>query len=334
MIKKVFVGIAVSSVFIWLALKGVDLKEVLAGLHNKRYGFLLPVGLVVILTQVVRSVRWGVILSPIKKIDQRTLFPITSVGFLAIIIAPMRLGEVVRPYLISVKNSVPFGSGIATILIERTMDLLMLLVFFFVILSRFPLPHWVTKGGWTLLAIILFELLFIILFMVFPVRIKKIIYPVTKRLPIKIAKRFETFIENIAKGFRIISSVKKFGEILFLSFVVWFLSVWTVYLIFSFSNMRLGILEALTVTTITALGISLPAGPGLIGNFQFGCMFALSLWGIGKNEAFTFAMVFYFTSVGINIVLGLIFLPFINIPFWQMFKTKGEKKNLVISIDH
>lgn len=322
MIKKLLVGIAVSAVFIWLTLEGVDLKEVVAGLRNKSYGFLLPMALVAVLTQIVRSVRWGVILSPIKKIDQRTLFPITCVGFLAIIIAPMRLGEVVRPYLISAKNSVPFGSGIATVLIERSMDLLMLLVFFFVILSRISLPDWVTRGGWTLLAIILFEFLFIILFMIFPERIKKIIFPITKRLPIKITKGFETFIENIAKGFRIISSIKKCGQIFFLSFLFWLLSVWTVYLIFSFYKIRLGILEALTVTTITCLGISLPAGPGLIGNFQFACMSALSFFEVDKNDAFALAMIYYFTSVGINIVLGLIFLPFINIPFRQMFKTQ------------
>ena len=129
MIKKLLIGIALSTVFIYLTLKGVDLKEVLAELRNKSYGFLLPVASVSILTQIIGSVRWGDILSPIKAIDQRTLFPITSVGFMAIIVAPMRLGEIVRPYLINVKQSVPLGSGIATIFIERSMDLLMLLLF-------------------------------------------------------------------------------------------------------------------------------------------------------------------------------------------------------------
>jgi uncharacterized protein (TIRG00374 family) len=81
------------------------------------------VAAVLVLTQIIRSVRWGVILSPIKPINQRILFPITAVGFLAIIVVPMRLGEIVRPYLISAKQSVPVVSGIATILIERAMDL-------------------------------------------------------------------------------------------------------------------------------------------------------------------------------------------------------------------
>lgn len=333
MIKKLLIGIAVSTVFIYLTLKGIDLKEVLAALRDKSYGFLLPVAAVIILTQVIRSVRWGVILSPIKAINQRTLFPITSIGFMAIIVAPMRLGEIVRPYLINVKQSVPFGSGIATILIERSMDLLMLLGFLFYILSQIPLPGWIAKGGSALLGIIILEFLFIILFMIFPERIKKIISPITKRLPMKMAKGFEAFIENIANGFRVISSLKKFAQIFFLSFIVWFLSALAIYLLFSFYKMRLGILEALTVSTITALGISLPAAPGLIGNFQFACMVALSFWGVSKNEAFAFAMIYYFIGVGINIVLGLIFLPFMNIPFRQMFKPQGEKKKNVLISD-
>lgn len=81
---------------------------------------------------------------------------------------------------------------------------------------------------------------------------------------------------------------------------------------------------------LPSLGVGLPAAPGLIGNFQFACMVALSFWGVAKNEAFAFAMVYYFNNVGINIVLGLIFLPFMNIPFRQMFKNQGEKKNNVL----
>jgi hypothetical protein len=330
MIKKLFIGIAVSTVFIYLTLKGVDLKEVLAELRNKSYGFLLPVAAVIILTQIIRSVRWGVILSPIKAINQRTLFPITSVGFMAIIVAPMRLGEIVRPYLINVKQSVPLGSGIATILIERSMDLLMLLLFLSVVLSRISFPNWIARGGTVLLGIILLEFLFIVLFMNFPEKIKRFLSRITKRFPLRVAKGFEAFIENIANGFRVISSINKFTQVFFLSLLVWVLSALAVYLLFSFYKLPLGIMEAFAVTTITALGISLPAAPGLIGNFQFACIVALSFCGVAKNEAFAFAMVYYFTGIGINIVLGLIFLPSMNIPFRQMFKNQGEKGNDVV----
>jgi uncharacterized protein (TIRG00374 family) len=326
MIKKLLIGIAVSAIFIYLTLKGVDLKAVLAELRNKSYEFLLPVAAVFILAQVIRSLRWGVILSPIKAINQRALFPITSVGFMAIIVAPMRLGEIVRPYLINVKQSVPLGSGVATILIERTMDLLMLLFFLSVIISQVSLPNWIARSGAILLGIILLAFLFIILFMVFPEKIKRFLFPLTNRLPRRMGKGFEAFIENIAAGFRVVSSINEFSKVFLLSFLVWFFSALAVYLLFSFYKLPLGILAAFAVTTITALGISLPAAPGFIGNFQFACIVALSFYGVAKNEAFAFAMVYYFTGIGVNIVLGLIFLPFMNIPFRRMFKNQGEKK--------
>jgi uncharacterized protein (TIRG00374 family) len=331
MIKKLLLGIAVSAVFIYLTLKGVDLKAVLAELRNKSYEFLLPVAAVFILTQVIRSLRWGVILSPIKAINQRMLFPITSVGFMAIIIAPMRLGEMVRPYLIKVKQAVPFGSGIATILIERIMDLLVLLLFLFIILSLVSLPTWIVKGGTVLLSILFLVLLFIILFMVFPEKIKKFLFPLTKRLPRRAAKGLEGFIGNAAAGFRVISSISKFTKVFLLSLVVWLLSALAVFLLFSFFKLPLGIMAAIAVTTITALGLSLPAAPGFIGNFQFACIVALSFYGVAKDEAFAFAMGYYFTGIGVNLVLGLIFLPFMNIHFGQMLKKNGRGKPHMLS---
>jgi uncharacterized protein (TIRG00374 family) len=325
MIKKLLIGIVVSAIFIYLTLKGVDLKAVLVELRNKSYEFLLPVAAVFILAQVIRSLRWGVILSPIKVINQRTLFPITSVGFMAIIVAPMRLGEMVRPYLIKVKQAVPFGAGIATILIERIMDLLVLLLFLFIILSLVSLPTWIVKGGTVLLGIMLLAFLFIVLFMVFPEKIKKFLFPLTKRLPRRVTEGLEGFIGNAAAGFSVISSIGKFTKVFLLSLLVWLLSALAVYLLFFFYKLPLNVLAALAVTTVTALGISLPAAPGFIGNFQFACIVALSLYGVAKNEAFAFAMGYYFTGIGINIILGLIFLPFMNIPFRRMFKNEGEK---------
>jgi uncharacterized protein (TIRG00374 family) len=168
--------------------------------------------------------------------------------------------------------------------------------------------------------------------MVFPENIKKFFLPITKRFPLRVARGFEAFIENIAAGFRGISTIGKFTKVFLLSFLVWLLSTLTVYLLFFFYKLPLGILAAFAVTTITALGVSLPAAPGFIGNFQFACIVALSFYGVAKNEAFAFAMVYYVTGIGVNIVLGLIFLPFMNIPFRQMFKNREDKKpNVLVS---
>ena len=93
--------------------------------------------------------------------------------------------------------------------------------------------------------------------------------------------------------------------------------------------------SAFLVLVIVMIGISLPAAPGFIGNFQFACVMALSIYGLPKNDAFAFSMVFYFLGIGINILLGLVFLPSMNLSFKdikQRFNISGSSpKELVIS---
>ncbi len=218
MIKRLFIGVAVSTVLIYLTFKGVDLKEVLAELHNKSYGSLLPIAGVFILIQIVRSIRWGVLLSRIEIIDQKTLFPITCVGFMAIVLAPVRMGELVRPYLVSLKRSVPMGSGMATVLVERVMDVLVVVGFLFLVLLQTPLPPWLVRGGEIFLAIIFSIVTIIVILVVRREALTRILPLISSRLPQKISVRIEKLIFNLINGFRVISDARKLFQVLSLSF--------------------------------------------------------------------------------------------------------------------
>jgi uncharacterized protein (TIRG00374 family) len=65
------------------------------------------------------------------------IFVATAIGFTAIVFFG-RAGELVRPYLISVKERVTFSSQMAAWLLERVLDLLMVLLIFGVALSQVP----------------------------------------------------------------------------------------------------------------------------------------------------------------------------------------------------
>jgi uncharacterized protein (TIRG00374 family) len=325
--KKLVIGILISAGFIYLSLRGVEIEEAWSSLKGVRYGFLFPAALIFCLVQVFRSIRWGVLLSPIEEIDQKTLFPITCIGYMAIIVAPARMGEIVRPYLVNIKRSVPMGSGIATVFIERVIDILMLLAFLFLVLLQIPLPYWLVRGGNVLLAIILSALTLIVILIIRPEVVAKILFLLTSRLPQRISARIERFILNLINGFMVISDMKKLFQVFSLSFMIWIFSALAVYMLFSFYNLHLGITEAFTVMVITTLGIGIPSAPGFLGNFQFACIVALSLWGVSKTDALTFAMIYYFLGIGIIIFLSLIFLPFIDVPMKQMVSSKYFKKN-------
>jgi uncharacterized protein (TIRG00374 family) len=126
---NIILGSLVGLLFVWLAFRGTDIEGLKSSFKAVKYIYIVPVVFLSIVVLVLRSYRWGVILEPLEKINQWTLFSITAVGFMAISLLPVRMGEFARPYLISKKSSIRMGSALATIVVERIFDMLTLSIF-------------------------------------------------------------------------------------------------------------------------------------------------------------------------------------------------------------
>jgi len=312
----------VGLIFIWLSFRGTDLEGIKSSFEAANYLYSIPVALLAILALVLRSYRWGVILEPLEKIDQWPLFSITAVGFMAINLLPWRMGELARPYLISQKSTIKMGSSFATIIVERVFDMLTLMIFLLLVLMTVKLPTWLFRSACSILIIII-PLLFLLIFLAvkreLSVRgIDRIIGRLPKTLSSRLMKLFHSFLD----GLQILPDLKKIFYLFLLSVLIWFLVGLSDYILFlSFGSMSgLPLVAAYAVLTITALGVTLPAAPGFVGNFHFSCVLALTLFGIPKTDALTFAILLHFIQVMITIILGLIFLPFIKVSFPVLFK--------------
>jgi len=148
--KKIILGILISVVLIYLSVRGINLQDVLNDLKEIQLSYVILFILLMIFMQYLRSYRWGVILQPMEKIDQVSLFSVTSVGFLAIAAIPARIGELARPYLISKRSSIKMSSALGTIVIERILDSLTVLTIATVVLlidMPFDLPSWMVKSS-------------------------------------------------------------------------------------------------------------------------------------------------------------------------------------------
>lgn len=269
--KKLIAGIIVSVIFIWFSMRGVEYEEVFKALENINYVFLLPTIMLFLCMSFLRSVRWGVILSPMERIDQRRLFPITCVGYMAIALIPMRIGEFIRPYLVSSEGKIPLSSALATILVERVFDVLTLLGILFLVFISSTLPVWVVKSGYSDLFtfVVLICVLFILYYKTeFCLKLSR---PLLNKLPLKFNVGIEGLVRNFVEGFKIISSPKRLFYTLFLSVLIWASSGLGIYCLFFFHDFRLPIASTFLVLVIVIIGISLPVAPGFVGNFQFAC---------------------------------------------------------------
>src|SRR5574340_1740284 len=126
-----WLGIAVSAVFLYFALRNLQLGEVWEALKTAQYWWLLP-GIAVYFVGVwVRAWRWHYLLRPLKKIPTKTMFPIVTIGYMGNNVFPARAGEVLRAAILKDREDVSISASLATIVVERIFDAVVMLGFVF-----------------------------------------------------------------------------------------------------------------------------------------------------------------------------------------------------------
>ena len=319
---NLILGLFVGGLFVWLAFRGTDFEGVKASFRDADYIYIIPVVFLSIIVQILRSYRWGVILEPMAKINQGILFAITSVGFMAISLLPVRMGEIVRPYLISQKSPVKIGSALATIVVERVFDMLTLMIFLLIVLIKVELPRWIFRSAFTVLFIFIPLLLLLIFFAVKREVSAKGVDRILGKLPDKISSPLMRLFHSFIDGLQILPDLKRTISVVLLSLVIWgLIGMATYILFFSFPSMdQLPLTAGFAVLVITALGVTLPTAPGFIGNYHFSCVIGLTLFGVPKTDALTFAILLHFLQLSVMVLLGLIFLPFMKVSLPMLFK--------------
>ncbi|HRY37362.1 MAG TPA: lysylphosphatidylglycerol synthase transmembrane domain-containing protein [Smithellaceae bacterium] len=322
--KKILLGIGLGIVLIYFSVRGIDFNETLTDLKKVHLGYAGLSLFFIILMQALRSYRWGVILEPMEKISQFTLFAVTSVGFLAIAAIPARIGELARPYLIAKRSSINMSSALGTIIVERVLDSLAVLTITVAVFILQDLPSWMFKSGILFFSVTMLVIACMIGLIWRRERAVKIIDWILRWLPGKLAQKVNHVIHHFIDGFQVITDVNSLLYLLLLSAVVWLVDVAAIYTLFLAFGFNLSVLAAFVVMVILIAGIAIPTAPGFIGNWHYACILGLSLFGIAKPEGFSFALVYHFLSMIVVIILGAIFLPFNKLSISDMTKQMAD----------
>lgn len=133
-----WLGLLISAVFLYLALRGLDLPEVWQHVRNAEYWWLVPGVAIYFFGVWARTWRWHYMLRALKVVSLRRLFPIVCIGYMGNNIYPARIGELLRAYVLRRKEGVSISASLATILVERIFDGVIMLLFVFVGLPLAP----------------------------------------------------------------------------------------------------------------------------------------------------------------------------------------------------
>ena len=313
--KKVIAGLVFSTLLVYLSIRGIDFQGVAEGFRTIHYVYVLPTLALLFLMQFLRSYRWGLILSPQAKIDQLSLFSVTSVGFLAIVAIPARLGELARPYLITKKSCLKMSSALGTIIVERVLDSLTVLLIAVFVLFFIPLPPWLVRASVLFLVATLALLAVMILMILKQEASLRILATLSRKLPARYAEGLNRLVRHFLQGFRIMVNPALLASVTGLSILIWLIDVLAIYFLFLAFGFQLPAAAAFVLMIILIIGIAIPTAPGFIGNWHYFCILGLSLFGVPRTEALTFAIIYHALAIGIVVILGLAFLPFNRFSF-------------------
>ncbi len=273
------------------------------------------------------------ILEPVCKVSFWKAFHPLMIGFMLNCILPGRVGEVARPAILQKKEKVPFSTGLATVVVERIFDSSILIILFGAMLAYIDIDPQLSisfgkynLNGETLISISgnLFKLMIILIagIMLFSFSsIRKGIKWTINKIPLlfsltslslknkiqKFCASLICFVDNLSTGFSFINYPKKICICIGLSFIIWVLSAFSLYIIaLGCPGIRLSYLELFAVMIIICFFIALPSVPGFWGIWEAGGVFALSLFGISAKEAAGFTLASHAIQIFPVIIIGVI----------------------------
>lgn len=314
---RIVIGILISGAALYLALPPrEEWANVTAAFAKVRYVYVLPIALIQVYSVVVRCQRWRLLLHPVGHVPFTPLLSATAIGFFCNMILPLRVGEVVRPVLLSRRVAVPLSGVLASVVLERLLDMLTILVFLGLVMLLVPVSDAIQQSGLVFLAFAFIAVSIIVALQ----RRHPAALGLTRwtlgRLPESVRLRADAALQSFIDGLQGIGDGTVLLRILGYSLYLWVViaSVFAVGLVACGLPVPLAT-GGLTLVTIVAGAVSAPSAPGFIGTFQAGCILALGLFGVDRADAVPYAFVVWAAQWLTQIVLGVVFLLRENISF-------------------
>lgn len=289
-----WVGILISVVFLYFALKGLDLPKVWEVVQSANYLWLLP-GIGVYMIGVwVRAWRWHYLLRPLKPIPTRTMFPIVTIGYMGNNIFPYRAGEVLRAAVLRQREAVPISASFATIIVERIFDGVVMLAFIFLNLPR--LGQLTQSAGFmaslniyqiSIIGAVIFlgALTVFLLAAMFPAVTERIVNRIIDLLPARIHERTRELTLRFLSGLESLASPREALMVFFTTVIIWLLETAKYWFIMHAFPFEVGFYALMLMNGIVNITTTIPSAPGYIGTFDAPGIAVLIAFGVQAEIA-------------------------------------------------
>ena len=291
------------------------IHKVMDDFKSANYFWVIIVLIAFTVSNVSRAIRWNMLIAPLGYRPRFiNSFLSTVLGYFANLGLP-RVGEVVRGGTLSRYEKIPLEKVMGTIVVDRIIDVISILLVTslaflleFESLWRFAQQYIPVDRLWKIILIL----------GILGVSGLGVLWLLRKNLAkTKFYGKFIKILKGFYDGLKTIGQLEKPWLFMFHSINIWLMYYLMTYLcFFAFApTADLSPLAGLVVFVFGGWGIVIPS-PGGMGTYHFLVQIALGIYGIGGDDAFSFANIAFFSiQLGCNVFIGLLallLLPMLN----------------------
>lgn len=303
-------GLALSTFFLWLALRNADAASVLAALKKADLPWLALTIPVKGLGFLIVSTRQQLLFAPVRRAPLTSFVTAALIGFAGNNLLPLRLGELMRIRYLGRRLDQPYSTCVAVVALERLTDLAVLLG-----ATAFLLPVLTVKlrgaGGlpWYYAGVAALMVAAVML-----LRHREAAGRMAGKAVGLVSRRFEktaeAMVRSFSAGFASLASSKALLGVLLLTAGSWATMCVNVWLTMQALSLSLPWFASLAVIVFVAFGTALPSSPAFVGSYHWFASSALVLlFSVDPTTALSFAIVLHaaatlpFTAVALPVTL-------------------------------
>jgi hypothetical protein len=311
-------SLVVGGVCVAYAVHGMDRHAVWESLRTLAPSTVAIYLATLVVTHLFRTLRWEYLLRALgTSLPFKRLLPISSVGFMAILALPVRLGEFVRPYLVARERHVRMSAMVGAVAVERIVDgLLVSLLFFgaYLVSAGDLFSPQLRAAAWLSLVGFVGLMLFLVLAQLWTDRAIAVALRLTliQWLAPARAHAAGEKLRSLISGFRALADRRNFTIFLVQSIIYWGSNGVGMWILAQRMGLPISLGAAFVTMAFTGVVLTLPNAPGLVGQFHAAIKMGLGAYlpiAVVNSRGMAYAIVLHGVQTLWYIGAGLLSLP-------------------------
>jgi glycosyltransferase 2 family protein len=324
---RTIVAVAAAAGLLALFLRHTDFAQVGREIARARLDLVILAIATTALTYCFRAFRWQYLLTPVGRVTFGAALKTTVIGFAATALLPARAGEFLRPYLLARKAGLSATATFATVIVERLLDTVTVLLLFAAFLLIFDpgvaafksATFAQVKVGGAITAGVCVVALVVLFFLAgHPATLERVTLLITRLLPARLGGVAARLVRAFAEGLAIVRQPRRLLWSLVLSLPLWLSIASGIWLVTRAFHIDMPFPGAFLIQALLVVGVAVPT-PGAVGGFHYFYRLGVTtFYGAATDRAVGAALVLHAVSFVPVAIAGLVLAAQEGLSLWRV----------------